>query len=186
MNGKSGKDRSIIVVLTVVGIVLGAIYAIGAAEKKGSAPEKAVAVLHPTKGNKANGVITFTQTEKGVRVTGEIKDLSPGKHGFHIHEYGDCSAPDAESAGPHFNPEDKPHGAPADEQRHVGDLGNLEADSSGRAKADMVDSKLSLSGEHSIVGRAVVVHAQPDDLASQPSGSAGARIACGVVGVAKE
>ncbi|MEZ4599680.1 MAG: superoxide dismutase family protein [Syntrophotaleaceae bacterium] len=144
---------------------------------------KAVAQLQPTKGNQASGTVTFESRDGGIRVTADLTGLEPGRHGFHIHEFGDCSAPDASSAGDHYNPTGTPHGAPTDppEKRHVGDLGNLEADAEGKAHLEMVDPVIALDGENSIVGKAVVIHAQPDDLTSQPAGNAGPRVACGVI-----
>lgn len=158
----------------------------GTAEQKGEAAGKAVAVLQPTKDNNVKGTVTFTKAQNGVRVLAAIEGLSPGKHGFHIHEYGDCSAPDATSAGDHFNPHGAPHGAPTDVKRHVGDLGNVEADISGKARLDWVDPLLSFEGKDSIIGRSIIVHAEPDDLKTQPTGGAGARVACGVIGFAKQ
>ncbi len=147
---------------------------------------KAVCVLHPTEGNDVTGTVTFTQSGAGVIVVAEVEGLTPGKHGFHVHQYGDCSSLDATSAGGHFNPDEKQHGAPDAEMRHVGDLGNLEADQNGKATYEQVDSSISLNGEHSIIGRAIIVHAGEDDLTSQPTGDAGARVACGVIGIGKE
>lgn len=145
--------------------------------------ESALAVLQPTDGNTAKGVITFTHTKDTTTIRAEVSGLSPdGKHGFHIHEFGDCSAPDGTSAGGHFNPENVKHGAPDEDTHHVGDLGNLEADSSGEAVLEITDSEISFSGPNSVVGRAVIVHAKPD-IFDQPTGSAGARIACGVIGI---
>jgi Cu-Zn family superoxide dismutase len=146
---------------------------------------KAVAVLHPTRGNNVGGTVTFTQMDGGVKVEADIMGLSPGKHGFHIHEYGDCSAGDGTSAGGHYNPTGQPHAGPDQEMRHVGDLGNVEADSNGNARYERLDSHLMLNGPDSIIGRGVIVHAGADDLKSQPSGAAGPRVACGVIGVAK-
>lgn len=146
---------------------------------------EAVAVLHPTEGSNVKGEVHFTETGSGVKVVADVQGLSPGKHGFHIHEYGDCTAPDAKSAGGHFNPFDKPHGGPEDEERHVGDLGNITAGEDGNASYERVDSHLKLSGENSIVGLAVVVHKKEDDFTTQPTGGAGARAACGVIGIAK-
>ena len=143
--------------------------------------KQAVAVLNPTQGNQARGTVTFTQVADGVRVVADVQGLSPGKHGFHIHEKGDCSAPDGSSAGGHFNPTGMPHGAPNSVQRHAGDFGNIVADESGRARADFIDTHISFGGPTSILGRGVIVHAQADDLVSQPSGDAGARVACGVI-----
>jgi Cu-Zn family superoxide dismutase len=147
--------------------------------------EKAVAVLHPTEGNHVTGIVTFVHQSGKVHVSADVKGLTPGKHGFHIHAWGDCSAPDGTSAGGHFNPEGKQHGAPTDVNRHVGDLGNIEADSSGEAHLEWTDPILSFTGPHSIIGRAVIVHAGEDDLKSQPTGNAGSRVACGVIGIAK-
>ncbi|KJS32511.1 MAG: superoxide dismutase [Desulfatitalea sp. BRH_c12] len=144
----------------------------------------AVAVLHPTEGNQVSGKVTFTKTSEGVKVVADIQGLEPGKHGFHIHEFGDCTAADATSAGGHYNPTEQPHAAPTDKKRHLGDLGNIETKSDGSAHLEMVDKVLSLKGSHSIIGRAVVVHAGEDDLKSQPTGDAGGRLACGVVGYA--
>lgn len=145
---------------------------------------KAVAVLHPTAGNNVKGLVTFARTADGILVTADVEGISPGKHGFHIHALGDCSAPDGTSAGGHFNPENKPHGAPTDTERHVGDLGNITADANGKAHFEWTDTFISFSGSHSIIGRAVIVHAGEDDLTSQPTGNAGPRLACGVIGIA--
>jgi Cu-Zn family superoxide dismutase len=147
-------------------------------------PTHAVAVLHPTEGNQASGIVHFYADPGGVRVVADVQGLEPGSHGFHVHQFGDCSAPDGTSAGGHFNPENQPHGGPTDTQRHVGDLGNISADGSGAAALDVVDSFLAFSGPHSILGRGVIVHAGEDDLTSQPTGAAGARVACGVIGIA--
>ncbi len=145
---------------------------------------KAVAVIHPTKNNTVQGVVTFTEEADGLHITGNITGLKPGEHGFHAHQYGDCSA-DGSSAGGHFNPEDMPHGAEDAAKRHVGDFGNITADDSGTAHIDKVDKMAKLSGKDSILGRAIIIHGGKDDLTSQPSGDAGPRVACGVVGVAK-
>jgi Cu-Zn family superoxide dismutase len=147
--------------------------------------KKAIAVINPASNSGVNGVVTFIQEDTGIRVVADIEGLEEGKHGIHVHEYGDCSAPDAKSAGGHFNPEDMPHGAPTETDRHVGDLGNIVAPPEGPAKYDRIDHMLSFSGDHSILGKAVVIHSGEDDLTSQPSGAAGQRLACGVIGVAK-
>lgn len=146
---------------------------------------KAICVLHPTEGNDVRGTVTFTRNNSVVKIVAELEGLTSGKHGFHIHESGDCSAPDAASAGGHFNPDNSDHGGPADQKRHVGDLGNIEAGEDGRARLELEDSKLTFAGSNSIIGRAVVVHTGEDDLTSQPTGDAGGRIACGVIGVAR-
>jgi superoxide dismutase, Cu-Zn family len=147
--------------------------------------EKAICSLYPTQGNNVTGTITFNKTNDGVRVVADLQGLTPGKHGFHIHEFGDCNAPDGMSAGGHFNPEKKPHGAPGEMNSHEGDLGNVTADASGKAHYEYTDKMLMLEGPHSIVGRSVIVHKMEDDLKSQPVGNAGARVACGVIGIAK-
>ncbi|MBE0595716.1 MAG: superoxide dismutase family protein [Desulfuromonadales bacterium] len=150
------------------------------------APQQAIARLAPTQGNETTGTVTFTRQADGVEVVAEIQGLPPGgRHGFHVHETGDCSAPDATSAGGHFNPQGTPHGAPDNplDQRHAGDLGNIEAGPDGTAQYRRVDPGLQLDGPQSIVGKAVLVHANPDDFTSQPAGEAGARLACGVIEV---
>lgn len=151
-------------------------------EPGGEDTKTAVADLVPTEGNTVRGKVEFILDENGVmRVTAMVEGLTPGKHGFHIHETGDCSAPDGTSAGGHFNPEGVAHGAPMDATRHVGDLGNLEANDEGIATIEYVDPMLTFEGEHTILGKGVIVHAGEDDLVSQPTGAAGARVACGVI-----
>jgi superoxide dismutase, Cu-Zn family len=146
---------------------------------------KAIAVLHPTTGSSVAGTATFTVAGDEVKVVADLTGLTPGKHGFHIHEFGDCSAPDAKSAGGHFNPGNHQHGAPDATDRHAGDLGNIEADASGKAHLELTDKVMKLTGSDSIVGHAVIVHEKADDLKTQPTGDAGGRLACGVIGVAK-
>jgi Cu-Zn family superoxide dismutase len=145
---------------------------------------KATAKLEPKSGSKVTGTITFTKSGDDVEVTGDVENLSPGKHGFHVHDKGDCSAPDAASAGPHFNPTHQHHGGPDTAEHHTGDLGNIEADSSGKAHIQW-KGKLSLTGTDSIIGKSVVVHEKADDLKTDPAGNSGARIACGVIEAAK-
>lgn len=152
----------------------------------GNTVTKAIAVLHPTKsGGEASGEVKFTKVEGGIEVDAEIRGLTPGLHGFHIHEFGDPSSPDAMSAGGHFNPDKTEHGGPHGDKRHVGDLGNIEANARGVAKLKVVDPNLAFSGSHSIIGRGLVVHEKADDLKGQPAGNAGGRVAVGVIGIAK-
>jgi Cu-Zn family superoxide dismutase len=147
-------------------------------------PKKAIAVIRGFGDSPAKGVIHFTATADGVEIVGEITGLKPGKHGFHIHEFGDISSADPKCHGGHFNPDKKKHGGPTDVERHVGDLGNIIANGRGKAEIRMTDRLIALSGPHSIIGRAVIIHAKADDLKSQPAGDAGDRIAGGVVGIA--
>ncbi len=145
---------------------------------------EAVANLQPTEGNQVSGTVTFTEMERGVHVVGQLTGLpQAGPFGFHVHEVGDCSAPDATSAGGHYNPHGTPHGSPdaPAQLRHAGDLGNIVAREDGSAQYERIDHVLQLSGPDSIIGRSVLVHAHHDDLVSQPTGEAGARLACGVI-----
>jgi len=148
----------------------------------------AVAHLQPTAGNKVSGKVEFKKVTGGIRITAAVSGFAPGsEHGFHIHEVGDCSAADATSAGGHFTSQGAMHSGPESKRgkRHEGDLGNLVADGDGNAKYERVDKVIALLGRQSILGRSVIVHADVDDLATQPTGNAGPRMACGVIGVAK-
>jgi Cu-Zn family superoxide dismutase len=147
-------------------------------------PTKAICIMTPLSGSKVHGKIVFTQKGDEVHLKGKITGLTPGLHGFHVHEFGDLSSDDGLSTGAHFNPEGAPHGGPHSKKRHVGDLGNVKADESGTAVIDMTDKMLSLHGKHSIIGRALIVHAKEDDEKSQPAGDAGGRIGGGVIGIA--
>lgn len=141
-----------------------------------------VSTVMPLGDSNISGSVTFSSTDEGVQVQGQFEGLEPGSHGFHIHQFGDCTADNGTSAGGHFNPMENEHGAPTDMNRHMGDLGNIEADENGTASVDYVDSNVRLS---EILGRGVIIHAGEDDLSSQPSGAAGSRVACGVIGIAQ-
>nr|CAH7715060.1 unnamed protein product [Callosobruchus chinensis] len=165
--------------------VLGvALLAIAYAEQKAAV----VYLFDPSGKSNVSGNIKFVKEDKGVHIEGEIRGLSPGKHGFHIHNLGNIG-PGCTGAGPHFNPHNKTHGGPTDENRHVGDLGNVVADASGVAKISFIDNIIDLQGNHCILGRAVVVHEKEDDLGkggndeSLKTGNAGGRLACGVIGI---
>ncbi len=140
--------------------------------------------MAPTDGNQAQGQLTLTATSNGVQITGQISGLEPGgTHGFHVHEVGDCSAPDASSAGPHFDPHGHVHGHPGEGEHHVGDMLNVVADDTGLINAHALakDATLGDGGATDILGRAIVLHAGADDYSSQPAGDSGPRIACGVI-----
>jgi Cu-Zn family superoxide dismutase len=171
-----------IVPFAVLSVVVGAAVVMAAAP----APvTKAVALLNPLGSSGVSGTVTFTKAEGGVKIAAKLSGLKEGAHGFHVHEFGDCSAPDGSSAGGHFNPAGAPHAGPTDAHRHAGDMGNVSAGKDGTATVEYVDAQASFEGPPSILGRGVIVHANPDDLKTQPTGNAGGRIACGVVGVAK-
>lgn len=148
--------------------------------------ESLVAVMHPTKGNDIKGVAHFREAPDGVEVVADLQGFEPGsKHGFHIHQYGDCSASDGTSAGGHYNPEDHEHALPSKTPRHAGDMGNIEADEQGEVHLEETFNNITLvSQENPILGRGVIVHAQEDD-GSQPTGDAGPRVSCGVIGIAE-
>jgi superoxide dismutase, Cu-Zn family len=141
------------------------------------------ASLEPTQGNEARGSVEFVEAPHGIEIMVSALDLTPGTHGIHLHENGDCSTPDASSAGDHFSPEGDPHGAPRDEPEahHAGDLGNLTADDTGNAEKQIADPELQIDGEYGVVGRAIIIHQGEDDLTSQPSGDSGDPVACGVI-----
>jgi superoxide dismutase, Cu-Zn family len=143
---------------------------------------KATATLEPTRGNTAAGTVTFEQQGDRVNVVAKVSGLKPNlEHGFHAHEKGDCSSGDGMSTGGHFNPNGKPHG-PQSADHHAGDMPSLKADANGNAEARFQLTGVSIgSGAADLVGKGVIVHAQPDDYATQPTGNAGARIACGVI-----
>jgi len=152
-----------------------------------AATKKAVAVLKGT--SNVEGVINLIQEDDGpTTVKVKITGLAPGKHGFHLHEFGDTTN-GCISTGPHFNPEGKTHGAPGDEVRHAGDLGNVVAGQDGVVEVTLTDNQIPLSGPTSVVGRAFVIHELEDDLGkgghelSSTTGNAGGRLACGVVGL---
>ena len=146
---------------------------------------RATANLAPASASLTSGTLTLTTMGDGVHVGGEIGSLRPGAHGFHVHEFGDCSAADASSAGGHFNPTNPPHGRSGPGPHHLGDSDNIVANADGVAVVDahLHDVTLGTGLANDIAGKAIVVHAQPDDYTSQPSGDAGARVACGVIAV---
>lgn len=151
----------------------------------GPAGPRAMAPLQAKGGSQVGGTILFNEQAGSVRVVARVTGLKPNQeHGFHVHEKGDCSAPDAMSAGGHFNPTAQPHG-PQTMPHHGGDLPSLKADAAGNAEASFTIDGVTLAGPtNGVIGRAVVVHAQPDDYTTQPTGNSGGRIACGVIAAA--
>jgi Cu-Zn family superoxide dismutase len=166
--------------------LLSALAITGCASLTGSTPI-AFANMEPTQGNTAHGTVTFVQKDNVILVDAHLTGLPPGPHGFHIHEKGDCSAPDATSAGGHFNPTGKPHGGPNQAEHHAGDFGNIVADANGKAELQLSiptsDITISKLGASSIIGKGLIVHADPDDYKTQPTGNSGKRLACGVIGL---
>ncbi len=142
----------------------------------------AQAQVHARSGSQVSGTVSFTPRADVVVVEARISGLTPGSHGFHVHEAGDCSAADASSAKGHFNPMNHPHGHHGKPERHAGDLPNMEADANGNAtyRAEVRGMQVT-SGPGGIVGRSVVIHADPDDYQSQPAGNSGKRVGCGVI-----
>lgn len=153
-----------------------------AASAVSAQPTRAVATLAPTAGHTAHGTVTFVQQGETMLVSVDMSGLTPGPHGFHVHDKGDCSAPDATSAGGHFNPTGQPHGDPGATAHHAGDMPMLVADARGNASVKFEYGPATLGkGPNDILGRAVVVHADADDFKTQPAGNSGARVACGVI-----
>jgi Cu-Zn family superoxide dismutase len=144
---------------------------------------RATAQLQPTTGNTASGSVSFVQKGNKVLVSGEIRGLKPNaEHGFHVHEKGDCSSGDGMSAGGHFNPTGAPHGSHGMGMHHTGDLPSLKADAGGVARFNFESGSLAVgSGVTDIVGKGLIVHRDPDDYKTQPTGNAGPRLACAVI-----
>jgi Cu-Zn family superoxide dismutase len=151
----------------------------GAAADGGAAAESAAAAMKAKPGTETAGTVTFTREGDKVRIVAVVSGVSPGLHGIHVHEKGDCSAPDFSSAGEHFNPDNKPHACPPDPNRHAGDLGNIEVRSDGTGRLELVTDRITLgTGKLSVIGKSVVLHDMKDDCATQPAGSSGTRIGC--------
>ncbi|HCE27408.1 MAG TPA: superoxide dismutase [Comamonadaceae bacterium] len=148
-----------------------------------SSGPSARAALEPTRGNTVAGTVRFAQTGDVVKVSGQISGLKPGaEHGFHIHEKGDCSSGDGMGTGGHFNPGGHAHGRHGEGMHHTGDLPPLKADAKGVAQFSYTSHSIRLgSGSNDIVGRGLIVHRDPDDYTTQPTGNAGPRLACAVI-----
>jgi Cu-Zn family superoxide dismutase len=176
---------------TVLAVLVGCFLCIGLCMASGmgaaAASKEAIAVIQPASGSTCKGLVRITQGAGSIRIVADLEGLAPdSKHAFHIHEFGDCSAPDASSAGSHYDPaQTKHHGMPNDRMSHAGDMGNIEADAAGKIHFELTLEGDSIDGAQApVLGRAFIVHANPDDF-SQPVGNAGGRIGCGVIGVAK-
>jgi len=171
---KTMLSRSAFVIGTLSAFVLG-----GCAST--TLGPSASADLQARSGSAVAGKVSFSEANGRLRVEATVSGLTPGEHGFHVHEAGDCSAPDASSAKGHFNPMGKAHGHHASAERHGGDMPNLIANAQGEAKYSAELTGLSLTGTTGVIGRSVVIHADPDDYKSQPAGNSGKRVACGVI-----
>lgn len=144
---------------------------------------QAIAVINSASGSEVTGMATFTQIGETVMVHIEIKNASPGQHGVHIHENGDCSSPDGKSAGGHWNPTNVAHGKWGEGEFHLGDIGNIDVGEDGIGVIELSTElwEIGTGSIYDVVGKGMIVHADADDFTSQPSGNAGARIGCGVI-----
>ncbi|HSB95694.1 MAG TPA: superoxide dismutase family protein [Spongiibacteraceae bacterium] len=176
------KIRNLLIAMAAASTVILSSVTLPGCAALGLQQPGAAAKLSPTQGNKATGTVTFTQHGDKVVVDADITGLAPGEHGFHIHEKGDCSAPDGTSAGGHFNPNGQPHGDPAQPHHHFGDMPMLTADAGGHAKLHVELTSITLQeGAGNIIGKSVIVHQKADDYQTQPTGNSGGRVACGVI-----
>ena len=173
------KVRVPCTILAAAGLLVLAPLAVRGADT----PAQAQATIEAKSGSTVAGTATFTELANGgVKVVVHLEHAPPGTHGLHIHEKGDCSAPDAMSAGAHFNPASNPHAGPMDKARHNGDLGNIEIGQDGKGHLDIVDDLVTVKpGPTSVVGKSVIFHEKVDDLKTQPAGNSGARLGCGVI-----
>jgi len=173
------------VILTAIAVLSGGNSFAATTKSSGSASKaagKAHATLESKSGSTVTGKADFVEKSGGVEISVEISGATPGMHGVHLHQNADCSAADASSAGGHFNPDNAQHGAPDAASHHGGDLGNITIGANGKGKLKIFVKGLTVAaGDHSVVGRSVVVHADPDDLKSQPAGNSGKRVACGAI-----
>jgi Cu-Zn family superoxide dismutase len=164
-----------------IGLLSTACKQLGAHEEDDDQPT-ARATIEARTDSKLTGTAVFKETPAGVIVDIKVQNAPGGWHAVHVHEHGDCSAPDAASAGGHFNPGGLKHGSPDASEHHAGDLGNLWVRADGTGRKVILMPELTVSpGSHSVVGRSIIVHTSADDLATQPTGNAGGRIGCGVI-----
>ncbi|MDP1943007.1 superoxide dismutase family protein [Rhodoferax sp.] len=163
-------------------ILLASIALLGACASTPPGP-RASAQLQSTTGNAASGSVTFVQAGSKVLVSGEVRGLKPNaEHGFHVHEKGDCSSGDGMCTGGHFNPTGAPHGSHGAGMHHAGDLQSLKADAAGVAKFSFESGMIAVgSGVTDVVGKGLIVHRDPDDYKTQPTGNSGPRLACAII-----
>lgn len=149
--------------------------------------KQAIAIINPTSGSTVTGMAVFTLTGETVMLSIEIQNTSPGVHGVHIHENGDCSSPDGKSAGGHWNPTEVAHGKWGEGEFHLGDIGNITVGDDGTGTIELSTElwEIGTGSIRDVVGKGIIVHADADDFVSQPSGNAGARIGCGVIELAQ-
>jgi Cu-Zn family superoxide dismutase len=171
---EKAMKRNLVVLSTL------AAFLIAACASAPSGPSASTQLMAKS-GSTVSGMVSFVEVAGGVRIEAKVAGLTPGEHGFHVHEMGDCSAPDGSSAKGHFNPMGKAHGHHASDEHHGGDMPNLIANAQGEASYSAELKGVSFSGPNGIIGRSVVIHADPDDYKSQPAGNSGKRIACGVI-----
>ena len=176
------RINAVILLCTAVSIVLAGCEYIEKGISTGPS-KQASAIINPSSGSEVSGTATFTQTGQNVMVRIEVENVSPGEHGVHIHEYGDCSAPDGKSAGGHWNPTNVAHGKWGEGEFHLGDIGNIMVGEDGTGSIELATDlwEIGTGSDIDVVGKSIIVHADPDDFVSQPSGNAGARIGCGVI-----
>lgn len=155
----------------------------GKPEENAEVATEAMADIDSKSGSTVTGTADFKAEGKTVTLTVSIQGATPGRHGIHIHDRGDCSAADASSAGEHWNPFSKAHGRWGGESYHLGDIGNMEIDQTGRGTLTFTTDEWAIGtgGANDIVGKSVVIHANADDFMSQPSGNSGERVGCGVI-----
>jgi Cu-Zn family superoxide dismutase len=180
---KSATIGSVTLVLLAALGCQGAHKSAGTSSSVAPGQKGATAKLEPKSGSQVKGTAFFVEKDGGVTLVLEVTGLAPGEHAFHLHEKGDCSAPDATSAGGHWNPTTEDHGKWGTHPFHRGDVANLTADATGKATLTFSTPLWSIGGDptRDVVGHALIIHAKADDFKTQPTGDAGGRVACGVV-----